>query len=311
MEFLKIQDEIKYSNKRYKIKREIEDIFIEKDFIQVEPSIFEEYEDFTTINKNIAKESVLNFLNGKVLILRSDITTNIIKNIVPRWEQDLKLKLFYNSTIYRNKSNTIKEFREIGCEYLGEESLIADIEIIEMALKVLNKYSKTFILEIGMSEFIKSLLEKLNLNKEQELYIKNLIYRKNKGDLRDYIKDFSIKDSYKYLLTNILDFQGNLDDIVKKVNDFDLCDNMKNSIDRLIQIKNSIDKLGYSGYIRFDLSMTTLLDYYEGIIIRGYYPHSHKEIIKGGRYDSLTKKYGKKISAIGFSINLDELVKVI
>ncbi|MGL6107974.1 ATP phosphoribosyltransferase regulatory subunit [Romboutsia sp.] len=311
MDFLKIQDEINYSKKRYKIKREIEDMFIEEDFAQIEPSIFEEYDDFTSINKNIAKESMVKVLNGRVLILRADITTNIIKSLIPRWEEDLKLKLFYNSTIYRNKQTTIKEFREIGCEYLGEASIDAEIEIVEMALKILNKYSNIYILEIGMSSFINSFLEEINLTKEEERTVKNLIYKKNKSDLNSYVEELNIKEEEKALLTNILYLQGNLDQIIEKAYKFNLSNKMKIAINQLIEIKDKIEKLGYLEYINFDLSMTTLLDYYEGVIIRGYYPSSYKEIIRGGRYDSLTEEYGKKVPAVGFSINLDELVKVI
>lgn len=311
MEFLKIEDELNYSKKRNKIKREIEDLFINENYCKLEPSIFEEYDDFTSINKKIAKESMVKVLNGRVLILRADITTNIIKSIIPRWEEDLKLKLFYDSTIYRNKENRIKEFREIGCEYLGESSLNSDIEIVNMALKVLHKYNDKFILEIGMSSFINGFLEELNLAEDNLREIKNLIYRKNKNDLKEYASSLMIEEYEKQLLINILDLEGRLDEIIEKANCFYTNKKMREALQKLIKIKEKIEGLGYLDYINFDLSMITLLDYYEGIIIRGYYQNSYKELIRGGRYDSLTKEYGKNIPAIGFSINLDELIRVI
>ena len=57
--------------------------------------------------------------------------------------------------------------------------------------------------------------------------------------------------------------------------------------------------------------MITELDYYDGVIFKGYYPNSFKEIIKGGRYDSFTEYFGEKVSAIGFSVELDEIANII
>ncbi|NJB06886.1 ATP phosphoribosyltransferase regulatory subunit, partial [Clostridioides difficile] len=91
-----------------------------------------------------------------------------------------KLKLFYNSSIYKNKNTVgIKEIRQIGCEYLGEASVEADREVVKLALKILEKYNNNFILEVGSSKYIHGLLEELNLNKNCENQIKNLLYTKN------------------------------------------------------------------------------------------------------------------------------------
>ncbi|HCU2635404.1 TPA: ATP phosphoribosyltransferase regulatory subunit, partial [Clostridioides difficile] len=148
MKFLRIEDEVIYSKKRYKLKREIDKLFLDEEYFQIEPQLFEEYDEFTTINNKIPEESMVKVVNGKVMVLRADITTSIIKSLVPRWEDGLKLKLFYNSSIYKNKNTVgIKEIRQIGCEYLGEASVEADREVVKLALKILEKYNNNFILE--------------------------------------------------------------------------------------------------------------------------------------------------------------------
>jgi len=312
MEFLKIQDEISYSAKRYKLKREIEDIFIREGYIQIEPSIFEDYDNFTSVNKRIKKESTVKILNGNgnVQILRPDITMNIIKSVVPRWENDLKLKLFYNSTIYKNKRNSnSKELRQMGVEYLGEVSLQADREIILLALNILKKYNNHFILELGSSKYIDSFLRKINLKENVEEELKNLIYKKNKYELTNYIKNLDLKKEINELLSNLLDFQGTIEEVIKKANCYFMNDEMKKTIKELKDLNDFVEKYGCSKNIHFDLSMITELGYYEGIIFKGYYPNSYREIISGGRYDSLTEDFGRKISAIGFSIDLDEIMK--
>ncbi|HBF6070092.1 TPA: ATP phosphoribosyltransferase regulatory subunit, partial [Clostridioides difficile] len=302
MKFLRIEDEVIYSKKRYKLKREIDKLFLDEEYFQIEPQLFEEYDEFTTINNKIPEESMVKVVNGKVMVLRADITTSIIKSLVPRWEDGLKLKLFYNSSIYKNKNTVgIKEIRQIGCEYLGEASVEADREVVKLALKILEKYNNNFILEVGSSKYIHGLLEELNLNKNCENQIKNLLYTKNTHELKVYIEELKIKREVKELLSNILSLQGNLYNVIEKSNKFYCNNKMKQALEELKQVNNLIEECNFLDKARFDLSMITMLDYYEGIMFRGYYPNSYKEILSGGRYDSLTKEYGKEIPAIGFT----------
>ncbi|PBI16653.1 ATP phosphoribosyltransferase regulatory subunit [Clostridioides difficile] len=312
MKFLRIEDEVIYSKKRYKLKREIDKLFLDEEYFQIEPQLFEEYDEFTTINNKIPEESMVKVVNGKVMVLRADITTSIIKSLVPRWEDGLKLKLFYNSSIYKNKNTVgIKEIRQIGCEYLGEASVEADREVVKLALKILEKYNNNFILEVGSSKYIHGLLEELNLNKNCENQIKNLLYTKNTHELKVYIEELKIKREVKELLSNILRLQGNLYNVIEKSNKFYCNNKMKQALEELKQVNNLIEECNFLDKARFDLSMITMLDYYEGIMFRGYYPNSYKEILSGGRYDSLTKEYGKEIPAIGFTLSVDELMKYV
>ncbi|HEB5000992.1 TPA: ATP phosphoribosyltransferase regulatory subunit [Clostridioides difficile] len=312
MKFLRIEDEVIYSKKRYKLKREIDKLFLDEEYFQIEPQLFEEYDEFTTINNKIPEESMVKVVNGKVMVLRADITTSIIKSLVPRWEDGLKLKLFYNSSIYKNKNTVgIKEIRQIGCEYIGEASVEADREVVKLALKILEKYNNNFILEVGSSKYIHGLLEELNLNKNCENQIKNLLYTKNTHELKVYIEELKIKREVKELLSNILSLQGNLYNVIEKSNKFYCNNKMKQALEELKQVNNLIEECNFLDKARFDLSMITMLDYYEGIMFRGYYPNSYKEILSGGRYDSLTKEYGKEIPAIGFTLSVDELMKYV
>ena len=312
MKFLRIEDEVIYSKKIYKLKREIDKLFLDEEYFQIEPQLFEEYDEFTTINNKIPEESMVKVVNGKVMVLRADITTSIIKSLVPRWEDGLKLKLFYNSSIYKNKNTVgIKEIRQIGCEYLGEASVEADREVVKLALKILEKYNNNFILEVGSSKYIHGLLEELNLNKNCENQIKNLLYTKNTHELKVYIEELKIKHEVKELLSNILSLQGNLYNVIEKSNKFYCNNKMKQALEELKQVNNLIEECNFLDKARFDLSMITMLDYYEGIMFRGYYPNSYKEILSGGRYDSLTKEYGKEIPAIGFTLSVDELMKYV
>ncbi len=313
MEYLNIEDEIKYYAKRYELKRKIEDMLLLEGYTHIEPSTFENFEKFISLNKKIKKESMVKVLNGgsDILVLRPDNTTNIIKSLIPRWLEDTKLKLFYSSTVFRNSPNSnIREIRQMGVESLGEAPQKADREVLGLALDILNRFNGGFILEISNSKYISGLFRNMNISESEEKHLKDLIYRKNKFELLDYIKTLNITDEIYDCLSNILNFQGDILKVTNKVRGHYINETMEEALEELIALRDLIEKEGYSRYVHFDLSMITELDYYDGIIFKGYYPNSFKDIISGGRYDSFTEDFGKKVSAIGFSLDLDELTEV-
>ncbi|WP_018591164.1 ATP phosphoribosyltransferase regulatory subunit [Terrisporobacter glycolicus] len=310
MKYLSIENELNYSKKRYEFTKEIEYIFVKNNYIQIKPSIFEDYDNFTSINKRIPTESMVKVVNDKILVLRPDITTSIIKSLIPKWEDNLVLKLFYHSTVYKNENKEgIKEIRQFGCEYLGEKSIKADSEIVNMSLDILKKFGGNFILEIGSSNYINGLLGELNIKEYQENKLKNLILRKNKIELRDYIEKYNINEEIKEIIYNLFELNGGIDQVISKARKFYTNDLMNKGLKELEEISILLKKSEYKKYTNCDLSMVGKFDYYEGIMIKGYYANVYKEILSGGRYDSLTEEFGKRVPAIGFCIDVDGLME--
>ncbi|MDD2482421.1 MAG: ATP phosphoribosyltransferase regulatory subunit [Lutispora sp.] len=313
MQYLRIEDEINYSRKRYEIRRKIEDMFIAEGFVHIEPSVFEDFDKFTSLNKRAKKESMVKVISGgsDVLILRPDITTNLIKGLIPRWQNNLKLKLFYSSTIFRsNDASNVKEIRQMGVEYLGEASLKADKEVVLIALRVLKNFNDKFILEMSSSKYIHGLLKEIDVDESGEKEVKDLIYRKNRYELLNYMEGLNLSEKIYDTLANLMDLQGSIEAVEASARKYYLNDEMEEAIAELKELNDFIVKEGYKNYVHYDLSMVTELDYYDGLIFKGYLPNSYTAIISGGRYDSFTEVFGKKVPAIGFCIDIDELTEI-
>lgn len=310
MNFLNIEDEMKYFQKMFVLRREIENYLFKEGYLNIEPSIFEGYDEFIGINSRIDRKSTVKILdnNSDILILTPDITTGIVNKFLPRWEYGQKLKIFYYGKTYKHNGIGIKENREMGVEIIGEKNENTDQHILSTARNIISKYSDDYLLEIGNSKFLKGIMQSCSLNKEDYDSIMNILYSKNKQELKDYLSNIPFKDAMSTLL-NILDLEGTFDEIEEQLKGLYLNDLMKQGIEELRAIdtfmKNVTDKVTY------DLSMVSELSYYDGIILRAYVNGSNKEIIKGGRYDSFTEQYGYKIPAIGFTVELDELIKVL
>ena len=313
MEFLRIQDELNFAKKRYELTKKIETSFVDADFIQIKPEIFEEYDEITQIDKNISTKSMVKVVSNKVMVLRPDITISLMKNLIPRWEDDLSLKLFYHSTVYKNKRNGdgIIQCRQFGCEYLGEPSIDADREVVNLAFNILRKFTDEFLLEIGSGNYIDGFVEALNIDSDTERQFKKLLYRKNKPELEAFAQKLDIKPELKELMVNILSIRGTLKEVTERANKYFTNDRMKKGIDQLNTISTLISKEDLDKYTLFDLSMVSKLDYYDGIMLKGYYKSLYKEILSGGRYDSLTESFGKRVPAIGFTIYFDALMEAI
>ena len=57
--------------------------------------------------------------------------------------------------------------------------------------------------------------------------------------------------------------------------------------------------------------MLSKYNYYTGIIFRAYTYGSGDAVVKGGRYDNLLSEFGKDSAAIGFCIQIDQLMSVL
>ncbi len=310
MKFLNIEDEMDFFQKMFILRKEIENFLFEEGYMNIEPSIFEGYDEFTGVNSRIDKKSTVKLLdnNSEILILSPDITTGIVNKFMPRWEIGTKLKMFYYGKTYKHNGIGIKENREMGVEIIGEKNQNTDENILNTAITIISKYSDKYLIEIGNSKFLKGIMQACSFNKEDYENILDLLYLKNKQELKEYLSRLPYKEPMSTLV-NIFDLEGSFDEILNQLEGLYLNDLMNEGIEELRNIdkymKNVTDKVTY------DLSLVSELSYYDGVIFRGYIDGSNKEIIKGGRYDSFTQQYGYKIPAIGFTVELDELIKVL
>lgn len=310
MIFLNIEDEMKYFQKMFILRKEIENFLFNEGFMNIEPSIFEGYDEFTGVNSRIDKKTTVKILdsNSDILILSPDITTGIINKFMPRWEYDLKLKIFYYGKTYKHNGTGIREKREMGVEIIGEKNHNTDQDTLSTAYRIMSRYSGDYLIEIGSSKFLRGIMQSCSFSKEDYNNILNLMYSKNRQELKEYLGKLPYREPMSTLV-NIFELEGTYEIIANRLKGLYLNDLMEQGLQELKAVDNYMK--GITEKIIYDLSMVSELSYYDGIIFRGYIQGSNKEIIKGGRYDSFTEQYGYRIPAIGFTIELDELIKTI
>lgn len=305
MRFKTISEELAASRFRKSMKREMEDYFESKGFDYIVPDMFQSYDEFLISNSRQDSSKTVKVLSGdsRIYVLRPDITTNILGKIFSKWEGKPPLKVYYNSSIYNNSSRGhITENYQIGVESLGDDLLKADQEILMMGMDIMESLKTPFVIELGSSKYLDSYISEMNLDLKDETRIRRLISTKNRNELYKYLGKLGLKDD---LLERILDMEGNMESVVNMAKKYPMNQEMESAIEAIENLTMFLKSNNFLPKVSLDLSMIPDLDYYDGIIFKGYCQGSSQKVISGGRYDKLTERFGTKVSAIGFMINMD------
>lgn len=310
MRFTTIEEEITVTKFRKDIAREIESYFEERGFNVIEPQIFQKYDKYMRSAYRGDSASTVKVLGGdsRVLILRPDITINVLEDIFSKWEGGSPLKIYYNSKVYFNEpGGRVAANHQMGVESLGEDRLKGDTEALEMASTLMSLLKEPYIIEAGHSSYLDGFFSEIKIGKDDEAKLKELIGRKNRSELRARVGELGLKESMWDL---ILEMQGEIEDVIAMA--ASLCSNkrMSESVEQLRRVGEFLSGKDFRENIKFDLSMIADYHYYDGIIFKGYSMSSPKKILSGGRYDRLTEEFGKKVSAIGFMIDMDHVTRI-
>lgn len=308
MTFLNISDELNYQNIKYQVNKKLESMIVDEGYTLFEPTFFEDYELFVLKNKRVKKESMLKFIDsdGKILVLRPDITTSLMGQIIPKWQDQTSLKIFYNSTIFRRQSSGQRDaIRQFGIELLGDNGRQADIDMLNLILKIFNCFTLDYVVVITNTRFLDSIIDELSLSESEYSQLKDILYRKSSYDLTLFLDQRIMDKNVKEILMNIFQLQGSLMGIESTLKTFKLNQSTLEVFNDIKQTLTSVDM----SKVMIDLSLVSMYDYYDGILFKGYVKGRMQDILSGGRYDPLTENYGKKIPAIGFTLNTQELVK--
>lgn len=68
-----------------------------------------------------------------------------------------------------------------------------------------------------------------------------------------------------------------------------------------------LDAAGLGEEVVLDFSVVNHMDYYNGIVFRGFLQGLSQSVLAGGRYDRLMRRMGRSQGAVGFALYLDRL----
>ena len=149
--------------------------------------------------------------------------------------------------------------------------------------------------------------QKLSIHEEEEKVLRTYIESKIMLLYQILLeKKLDRCDETVRLLEKLPRLFGNLE-VIEEAEKLASSNEMKMAIARVKEIYEAIDKLGYGSHISIDLGMIQHLDYYTGVIFKGYIHEIGEEIVSGGRYDELIGNFGEMLPAVGLAVQVNQI----
>lgn len=306
-----------YTNKK-NIEDVLRSVYIEMGYKEVNSPTFEFYDVYNLRNQPIKQEKMYKLFDnmGRMMVLRPDMTTPIARIAATKIKnQSYPVKLCYTGNIYRMNevlNGKISEVTQSGIEVLGSSNLRADVEVLIAAIKALIKTGlKEFKIEIGQAEFFKSIIEDIDIEEEGIEKLRTLIENKNFSEVENFISENKEKLKEKSIILSKLPELFGGKEIIEKAEKLVNNEKALATLKAISKVYEIVENSGYGKYLSIDLGMVQHINYYTGLIYRGYAKGIGDALLSGGRYDKLISQFGRDIPATGLAINVDSLMEAL
>lgn len=280
----------KYGYKQYKMRK------------------FEEYDLYVRNKDFLISDSVITFTdtNGKLMALKPDVTLSIVKNT--KDSDGSVRKVYYDENVYRVSKGThsYKEIKQAGLECIGDVDTYCVCEVLSLAVKSLMTISESCIVDVSDLAILFALYDYIGLSYETRKRMTSLISDKNTHEMKRLCEDISISAESTALLEELISYNGTPDEILPRLKamaerigaqaEFSEFESVVSSLDEELQSK-----------LRIDFSVVSDINYYNGIVFKGFIDKIPDSVLSGGRYDSLMQSMSRKSKAIGFAVYIDML----
>ncbi len=242
---------------------------------------------------------------GSSLTLRPEGTASVMRALISNGlTQSLPQKFYYGGPMFRYErpqKGRMRQFHQIGCEYIGSFNPLADAEVIGCATQ--------FLSELGVFDTCILHLNSLGDAESRDDYRASLV-----AFLSNYKNELSI-DSQRRLNENplrILDSKADEDrEIIKDAPRLPafLTTQAKHHFE---QLTNALDKAGINWQL--DTNLVRGLDYYSHTAFEFITDAlgSQGTVLGGGRYDGLSAMLGgPDMGAVGFAAGVERLALLI
>lgn len=278
-------------------------------YLPYKMSKFEEYELYVRNKDFLVSDSVITFndTNGRLLALKPDVTLSIVKNYVE--EPGVTQKLFYNENVYRvsARTHTYKEIMQTGLECIGAIDLYDISEVVKLSLESLYEIADEFVLDLSHLGVLSALLDETGADESLKKQIMHCISEKNRHELARLCEENAVDEKIAGMLVDFVSVYGTPDAVIQKLRKMCINETMKEAVDELESLCGLLKNCRFSDRINLDFSIVNDMNYYNGIVFKGFINGIPESVLSGGQYDKLMKKMGKKAKAIGFAVYLDLL----
>jgi ATP phosphoribosyltransferase regulatory subunit len=254
--------------------------------------------------------------DGRLLALRPDVTSAAARAAATLFaERERPLRLCYAAPVFRQQPQSHAEWRrestQIGCELIGANTRVADLEVLVIASEFLRRLDLDGNYAITLNDvgIFNGVAERLQLDPTLREEMRQLIDVRNAADLERFLTPYTSTGEAQ-AFAQLMQLAGKREslDLARSVISNE---QSRAALDRLESLWSVIESLGLTGCFEIDLGDVARLDYYTGLTFKIYVEGAGYRVGSGGRYDGLTASFGKAEPAVGFVLDLDALTDVV
>ena len=244
--------------------------------------------------------------------LRFDFTVGLTRYAAAQKSMKLPAKISSFGGVFRYdepQKGRYRYFHQWDIEIYGKPTLESESEVIELTSRLFDSLLlKNITIDINHRNLVESYINKVFDSKDPQLveHILRAVDKIAKKSKNEILSEF--KDRYDVeKLEKILEFsqiKGTISEVEKAFDTSQL-----ESWDELKALVDSLENRGVSN-VRINFGIVRGLDYYSGIVFEVFDKNSKLGALAGGgRYDSLTKAFGREdIGATGVAGGVERII---
>ncbi len=260
---------------------------------------FEDYDLYARNREFLDPGQVITFtdVNGRLVAMKPDVTLSVIKDL-----GDVKpgktARVRYDENVFREDrtSGCFREIKQVGAECFGNITEDDVISVLRLAGESMKLISDDSVVAVSSLELIRDAARAAGVLPADFGKVIKAFERTDAGALRGLCRG---DPSPLVLLSEAKGDPGrSLPEIKRIISGFGIHDG---GFCRLVEKAGADFPVGLS----VDLSVVGNGDYYSGLVFRGMTRGLPAPCLRGGRYDLLMNKLGKRGSAVGFAVYTD------
>lgn len=255
-------------------------------------------------------------LSGRTLGLRADTTPQVARIDAHLLNRQGVARLCYCGPVVHTRPDgphATREPLQFGAEIYGHAGLEADTEILFLALDCLRSAgvarAQTPLVDLADARIVRSLLADASIDAATLARVHAALAAKDDSELSVLTRDFpAVSRDALRALVNLYGDADVLDEAARVLPDTPL---VREALADLRRLAARLRDDAPDVRVSFDLSDLRGYAYYSGMRFGIYVEGAADALVRGGRYDEVGAVFGRNRPAVGFSVDLRELVGVL
>ena len=296
-------------------ERGILSVFERWGFREVITPTFEYLEVFAADTEEAGGEKILKFVDrqtGRMLALRYDPTPQVARMVATSLRhQPLPLRLSYAVNVFRYEAPQAgrqREFVQLGVELIGLERPEADAEMVAMAVEGCQALGlRRFQIDVGQVEYVRGLVDALQVGPEQRRDLVSAIDRKDAFELELLLRELKADPEVTQAVLDLPTLYGGKE-ILARATRQARNRRSQEALANLTQVYQILEHYGLADRVIIDLGEARAFEYHTGVTFAAFAHGLGSEISRGGRYDNLIGRFGYPCPATGFAFDLENVL---